>query len=224
MISRLLAKLIFALIGKLRILRVESSAMKGPYILAANHISHFDPPLLSIANRRKIDWMAMADLFRSRIFSAWAHAIGTFSTDREKPDRASVKTALTRLRQGRVIGIFPEAGLRDGERSVLNGAPFDSGVAALAQMERAPILPCVILGSDRLYNPRNWIPFRRATVWIGFGAPIKPPPGMGKKESRLHLEHELGAAFQSLCAEMRAHFSLGADDLPKPSRQRRGEP
>ncbi|MEI8341711.1 MAG: lysophospholipid acyltransferase family protein [Verrucomicrobiota bacterium] len=220
MISRLLAKLIFALIGKLRVLRAENSAIAGPYLLAANHISHFDPPLLSVATRRKIDWMAMADLFRSRIFSAWARSIGTFSTDRERPDRASVKNALTRLKQGRVIGIFPEAGLRDGERSVLNGAPIDSGVAALAQMEGVPILPCVILGSDRLYNPQNWRPFCRVTVWVGFGEPIIPPGGMRKREARLYLEHKLCAALQDLCAEMRAHFSLNDDDMPQPPQQR----
>jgi 1-acyl-sn-glycerol-3-phosphate acyltransferase len=221
MISRLLAKLIFSPFGKLRVLHRENSALTGPYILAANHISHFDPPLLSVAARRKIDWMAMSDLFRSRIFLIWARSIGTFSTDREKPDRASVKMALARLKQGRVVGIFPEAGLRDGERSVLNGAPVDPGAAALAQMERVPVVPCVILGTDRLYNPRNWIPFRRVTVWIGFGRPLAAPAGMGKNEARVHLDRELCAALRNLCAEMRTHYSLGGDDMPQPPQRRR---
>jgi 1-acyl-sn-glycerol-3-phosphate acyltransferase len=222
MISRLLAKLIFALFGKLYILRGESSARPGAYILVANHISHFDPPLLSIAVRRKIDWMAMAELFRSRIFACWAQAIGTFSTDRERPDRASVKIALTRLKNGRVVGVFPEAGLRDGERSVLNGAPVDAGAAALAQIAGVPILPCVILGSDRLYHSKNWQPFfRRTRVWVAFGEAIIPPPAMEKKEARLFLEREMRSALQGLGREMQAHFALEANDLPQPPPLRR---
>ena len=205
MISRLLAKLIFLPFGKLCILRGEFSAMKGAYILAANHISHFDPPILGVATRRKIDWMAMAELFRNPVFSIWARSIGTFATDRDKPDRASVKMALTRLKWQRVVGIFPETGLRDGDCSVLTGGPIDSGVAALAQMSGVPILPCVILGSDRLYNPRNWMPFRRVTVWVGFGEPIAPPAGSEKREARFRLELELRAALRNLCAEMRGH-------------------
>jgi len=223
MISRLLAKLFFSLVGQLCVLRGENSAIKGGCILAANHISHFDPPLLSVAARRKIDWMAMAELFQSRIFSIWARAIGTFSTDRARPDRASVRTALTRLRLGRMIGIFPEAGLRDGERSVLNGASIDSGLASMAQLEQVPILPCVILGSDRLYQPKNWLPFRRIKVWVAFGAPIHPPAGLQKKEARAALEHELCVALRGLCVEMRARFLLGDDDMPQAPQRRRNQ-
>src|SRR5437016_4831046 len=82
--------------------------------------------------------------------------------------------------RSRVVGIFPEGGIRDGPRSVLEGAPPKPGTAALAQMAGAPILPCAIVGSDRLYNPRMWLPLRRVRVWIAFGEPIFAPEGLEK--------------------------------------------
>ena len=154
-ISRVLVKLIFALLGKIYVLRGENSAMRGPYILAANHISHFDPPLITTATRRKIDWMATAELFEHPVSRFYFWAVDTFRTDRLSVDRAAVRSTLERLKRGRVVGIFPERGIRAGERSVLGGAPMNSGIATLADMAGVPILPCVILGTDRLYHKKQ---------------------------------------------------------------------
>lgn len=221
MISRVLATLIYSLLGRVRVFHAERSALRGPCVLAANHISHFDPPLISVAARRKIDWMAMKELFVNGFVNFYFDAIETFPVDRNTTDRASVRTALKRLKKNHVVGMFPEGGIRAGTGSVLEGAPMRPGAGALAQMADAPILPCVVLGTDRLYNRKNWRLFGGTPFWVGFGEPILPRNGTDKAEAHAILERELGAAFQNLLAEMRAHFSLTDDDLPKTPQERK---
>ncbi len=223
MISRFLAKMIFSLLGSVRVFHPERSALPGPCVLASNHISHFDPPLISVAARRRIDWMAMKDLFKHPFAAFYLNAIETFPTDRDNVDRTSVKTALKRLKRGHIVGMFPEGGIRAGKVSVLEGAPMRPGAGALAQMADAPVLPCVVLGTDRLYKRENWRLFGRTPFWVGFGEPIRLPAGMVKAEARAFLERELGAAFKNLLAEMREHYQLSDADIPRTPQERRDE-
>ncbi len=221
MISRFLAKCILSLVVKLRVVGAEETARSGAYILAANHISHFDPPILSVAAQRKIDWMAMAELFTHPVVAAWLLAIESFSVDRGKADRAAVRTALDRLKRGHVTGIFPEGGIRDGAGSVLEGAPIRPGIATIAHMSGAPVIPCVLIGSDRLYASKSWLPFRRNTVWISFGKPIFC--GDGGKSAREELETAVGESMRSQLADMNQRFGLTPSDLPQPPSRRKGK-
>lgn len=221
-ISRLLLKMGFAPFVKTRLLRPEVARRAGAWILASNHISHFDPPLVGVAVRRKIDWMSMVELFRNPISAAWLRAIDGFPVDRSTLDRHAVRAALTRLRAGHVVGMFPEGGIRDGARSALEGAPLRAGVAGLAVMTGVPVIPCAIMGSDRIYNlPRLWRPGRRIPVWIAFGEPILPPPGLERAAARAAIEASLSDAFRNLAVEMRGHFQLSEDDLPQSPARRR---
>jgi 1-acyl-sn-glycerol-3-phosphate acyltransferase len=213
-ISRTICRLIFGLVTRRSVFRLERTRLRGSWILASNHISHFDPLLLTAAVPRKIDWMAMSDLFRGRLLGAWLRASDCFPVVRFKPDRAALRTAIVRLEAGHAVGMFPEGGLRDGAASVLGGAALLRGIRAVAQTAHAPLVPCVILGSDRLYRAKNWWPLRRVPVWIGFGEPLTPDASGGDLETRL------GDALRALAAEMRAHFQLTDDDFPKPPRER----
>ncbi len=206
----------------MHIVRGDLTSRHGAWILAANHISHFDPPLLSIATKRKIDWMAMIELFENRAVSAWLRAIDSFPTDRSRADRAAVRIALTRLKQQHVVGIFPEGGIRDGARSVLEGAPLKPGIASIAEIADAPVLPCAIVGSDRFYDKKMWLPLRRVNIWIAFGEPIIAPRDLDKSASRAYIERELANAFRNLFAELCKKFQLSPDDLPQPPARRKG--
>jgi 1-acyl-sn-glycerol-3-phosphate acyltransferase len=104
-------------------------------------------------------------------------AVDAFPADRHRADRKTIRTAIERLKQGRIVGLFPEGGIRDGTRSLLEGAPLRAGAATLAHIAGAPILPCVIVGSDRLYSKKSWLPLRRTPIWIAFGDPISDFPG-----------------------------------------------
>lgn len=220
MLSRFLLKLILGFSTRTHILHRERTRLGGGWLLAANHISHFDPPFLGVACLRKMDWMASQEFYDVPLLGLWMKAVDTFPVDREKPDRASIRTALSRLKAGRVVGMFPEGGIRDGERSVLNGASLRPGLSALAEMSGAPVMPCVIVGSDHLYTPKKWLPFRRSQTWVSFGEPIHFQ-GEGK-EARAKFDAEFAAALQALLAELRAKFSIVDGDLPQPAGRRKG--
>ena len=220
MASRLLLKLILALVAKTHVLHRERTRLPGGWLLAPNHISHFDPPFLGVACLRKIDWMTSRELYEVAPLGAWMRAVDTFSVDRERPDRKAIRMALDRLAAGRVIGLFPEGGIRDGARSVLEGAAMRPGLSGLAEMSGTPVIPCVILGSDQLYAPEKWLPFRRAQAWISFGEPLRCT-GKGK-DARAAFEAAYLAAIQTLYSELRSHFQLTPDDLTHPSARRKG--
>src|SRR6266481_4073115 len=219
-VAALLMKVLFGCVARVRVVGRENANPTGGFLLAANHISHFDPFIISSVIGRKIDWMAMAEFFRSPALGFLLRAVDAFPADRDRADRKTIRTAIERLKGGRVIGLFPEGGIRDGARSLLEGAPLRPGAATLAHIAGIPILPCVILGSDRLYSKRQWLPFRRTPIWIAFGNPISHFPELQKLHARERIESDLAAAFKKLYAELREKFRLTADDLPHPPRER----
>jgi 1-acyl-sn-glycerol-3-phosphate acyltransferase len=218
--GKLLVRLIFGSIARIRVIGREYSNRTGGFLLAANHISHFDPFLIGLSVRRKVDWMTMAEFFRPPLMGALLHSIDAFPAERDRAELKTIRTAISRLKNKRIVGIFPEGGIRNGARSLLEGAPLRAGAATLAQIAGVPIVPCVILGSDRFYSRRRWLPFRRTPVWIAFGKPISHFPELQKREAREYIESELTAAFQTLYAELREEFRLATDDLPRSPQER----
>src|SRR3989442_5409521 len=199
--ARISMKLLFGCVAHVRVLKRGNANQDGGFLLAANHISHFDPFIISSVVRRKIDWMAMAEFFRFPIVGFLLRAVDAFPAERDRADRKTIRTAIERLKGGRVVGLFPEGGIRDGARSLLEGAPPRPGASTLAHIAGVPILPCVIVGSDRLYAKRNWLPLRRTPVWIAFGQPIPNFHELEKSAARARIEHELAAAFKLLYAQ-----------------------
>jgi 1-acyl-sn-glycerol-3-phosphate acyltransferase len=218
--ARLLMKLLFGCVARVRVIHLENANRPGGFLLAANHISHFDPLILSAVVRRKIDWMAMAEFFPRRFIGLALRAVDAFPAERDRAHRATIRNAINRLKQGRIVGIFPEGGIRDGRCSLLEGAPLRPGASTLGHMAGVPIVPCVILGSDRLYSIKNWLPLRRAPVWIAFGDPIPGFSTLEKSFARGRIHCELATAFATLYNELQKTFRLSADDLPHPPRER----
>ncbi len=190
----------------------------GPAVLVANHISHFDPLFLAFGFDRTIDWMTTEEFYANRFWGAWLRAVDTFPVDRSRPDRRALRLGLERLRAGRMVGVFPEGGIRAGATSILEGAAPRSGAIALARLADVPIIPCVVLGTDRLYAKRSWrLAPPRTPVWIAIGAPFSVA-GM-KSDASIG---RMTAAVRNLYAETIAHFSLGPDDLPATPQHRKG--
>ena len=218
--GKLLVKCVFGLVARIRVIGQQNANRAGGFLLASNHISHFDPFLISLPVRRKIDWMTMAEFFRPPALGFFLRSIDAFPAERERADLKTIRAAIDRLKSGRIVGLFPEGGIRDGARSLLEGAPLRPGAATLAQIADVPIVPCVILGTDRFYSKKQWLPFRRTTVWIAFGNPISCLPELQKSQARQQIESELAAAFKNLYAELREKFRLTADDLPQSPQER----
>src|SRR2546430_4427425 len=218
--ASLFMKLVFGYSARIHVVVYEHVNRRGGFLLASNHISHFDPPMISSLVHRKIDWMAMAEFFPVPGLGHLLRAVDAFPAARDRADRKTIRAAIERLKDGRIVGVFPEGGIRDGANSLLGGAPLRAGASTLAHLAGVPIVPCVILGTDRLYAKRSWLPLRRTPVWIGFGRAISNFPELEKSAARERIETELVAAFRRIYAELRQKFQLTDDDLPQPPRER----
>lgn len=137
----------------------------GPLIAAPNHCSNWDPPIVGIAvNSRLVHYMAKEELFHSPVIGAVFRYVGAFPVKRGSVDRTALRCAMKILKQGEVLGIFPE-----GTR-IRNGhlGPFHSGMASIALMTGTPILPIAVVGTKDL--PRRTGP---TAVIIGEPIPVK---------------------------------------------------
>lgn len=187
-------------------------------MVVANHISHFDPVFLSFVFRRTIDWMTTEEFYDNPLGAAWLRAVNTFPVNRSRPDRRALRLGVERLRAGRLVGMFPDGGIRAGATSILGGFAPKSGATALARLADVPIIPCVIFGSDRLYAARSWRPGPpRTPVWVAIGEPLS---ALGAHEDQANVR--LAEALREIGAAMIAHFTLGPDDLPTTPQRRKG--
>jgi 1-acyl-sn-glycerol-3-phosphate acyltransferase len=190
----------------------------GAAVLVANHISHFDPLFLAIAFDRTIDWMTTKEFYANRLVAAWLRAVNTFPVDRSRPDRRALRLGVERLCARRVVGVFPEGGIRAGAASILGGAGPKSGATALARLAGVPIVPCIILGTDRLYAKRTWWPGPpRIPIWATIGPPF-PVSDLDGEEA----DARMADALRELAVATIAHFDLGPDDLPATPQHRKG--
>ncbi|HHX27397.1 MAG: lysophospholipid acyltransferase family protein [Bacillota bacterium] len=123
---------------------------EGPVVLCANHIAWWDPILVAFALKRPVHFMAKKELFRYPVLSYLFRKAHAFPVNRGKPDIGAVKTALTVLNEGHVLGIFPE-GTRQKDREHLG--EMHAGAALFALKTGAPVVPAAIRGTYRIGKP-----------------------------------------------------------------------
>lgn len=171
----------------------EHIPARGPLILAANHVSYLDPPLLGAATPRPVHFMAKQELFEIPVLHWVMPRVRAFPVRRGTLDREAIRQALNLLEQGHVIGLFPE-GTRRREGGPL---PGQQGVAMLAARSGAPIVPVGLIGTRRWLSTR---PFPWPTRFVvRIGAPIWPDSQAGsKKEQWERLVHTVMQAIGEL--------------------------
>ena len=150
----------------------------GPLIVASNHRSYLDPIILASFLPRRVYHMAKRELFRNALFAKLITYYGAFPVDREGTTRASTfRMARTLLGLGGAVVIFPEGGIVNSTAEV----EVKEGVATLAAMSRAPVLPVYMAGSNTLISPRGildpWLVIRVGEV-------IPPAQGKGREYRR----------------------------------------
>jgi len=176
---------IFRIIFSTRVTGRERVPLAGGLLVVANHVSFADPPLIGVTMPRPVDFLAMAELFRFPVLSWLIRSVGTFPVDRARVDHRAVRETVRRLKAGRCVVIFPEGGIRSGEKSVLGGAPvIRDGVAVMAELGSAPVLPVILRGSRLPYDWRNWFRRRRLDVTFGYPFCVWSPPGLANAERR----------------------------------------
>jgi 1-acyl-sn-glycerol-3-phosphate acyltransferase len=158
-VAKVVVSGIFHTIFRVRVIGAEKVPKDGPLIVAANHISNLDPPLLGVALPRPVSYMAKKELFAIPILKAIIPRLNAFPVDREAGGTAAIRASLRLLKEGRAVGIFPEGG-----RNLTGANEEKAGAAFLAAASGAPVVPAAIVGTRKLR------PFGRATVI--FGDPI----------------------------------------------------
>jgi 1-acyl-sn-glycerol-3-phosphate acyltransferase len=178
-----ICRFIFQVIYRRRVIGAENIPSTGSLIVASNHISSFDPPVVGTGFWRPGVYMAKEELFRNRFIGWFIRSIRAFPVKRGAPDRASLKFALDALERGEALVIFPE-----GTRSE-NGElqPPEVGVGMIAYRSGAPVVPAWVHGTDRALPKHGRPGFARFTVAFGkpllFEAPQGARPGRAEYEA-----------------------------------------
>lgn len=191
------------------VLHGERLERPGGYILACTHLSHLEPILVSRFSRRRIDWMARIEFYRYHVIARLLDALDAFPVDRFGIPVRAIRTAIDRVRRGRIVGIFPEGGVAHGSDSVMHGAAFKKGVCVVAYRSGAPVVPVVMVGTDKLMRVGPWLPFRNARVWMIVGEPVFPRLGEPRRRvARELMARDLQARFRELYLELCASCGL----------------
>ncbi len=135
----------------------------GAVVIAPNHRSNLDIPVLGCATFRPLRFMAKKDLFKNKVVAWYFETNGSFSVDRDNGDPAAIKRAVNYLKKGSAVVIFPEGGRKKSETV----EELTAGVGFVAVKAQCPVLPVAITGLD---NPikKGLLPrFSRAKVLIG---------------------------------------------------------
>jgi cytidylate kinase len=151
----------------------EHIPRKGPLILACNHISFWDPPLVGAWFNRTLHYLAKVELFQNRVFGALLTAYNCIPIQRGPQARSALRGAEGVLDRGGAILIFPE-GTRSKSGSLL---PPRAGISHLAAVSRAPVVPARISGSNQIRRSM----LRQVEIRLRFGAPLMPPLGAAER-------------------------------------------
>jgi 1-acyl-sn-glycerol-3-phosphate acyltransferase len=202
---RFIGRGVFRAASASRILHAERAERSGAYLLAANHESVFDAPLLIAASSRVIYWLSIKEIFRHPAARWFLSAMNASPLDRSRVDTATVRAICRHLRHGRVVGIFPEGGVKTGEDSALKQGSIHEGVCRLAMLARVPVLPCVVLGGRNFTRWTHWAP-GAGTRWdVVFGEPIFPREDRDQTSACRAMAEEITLALRALATEAMAH-------------------
>jgi 1-acyl-sn-glycerol-3-phosphate acyltransferase len=139
----------FKVIGK------ENFPTDGGVLLCSNHISNLDPPTVGIAAPRQVYFMAKEELFSTPVIGKILPHINAFPVKRGMSDREALRKGLSILKEGKVLGLFPE-GTRSETGEIGKGL---AGAGFFALRSKAHIVPCAVIGPYK--------PFKRLKVVIG---------------------------------------------------------
>jgi len=191
---------------------------RGSLLLVCNHISHFDPPIMGALFPRKIDFMAIKELFHGPFWSGFFHLLDVFPVERGAVDPGAIRTVLQRLKQGRIVCLYPEGGIRSGNRSILTGAGSASNAAALARMADVPVRVSIIIGPDQLYRWQNL--FQRRPVYFIVGSEFQIDKNLPTKEARQKLSTQIETEFRELYASFLSTYTPPDYVLPHTAQER----
>jgi 1-acyl-sn-glycerol-3-phosphate acyltransferase len=168
------ARVVFTLIMRLYVVRfyvagAEHLPSSGPVLLVSNHQSKIDPFLIAWPLRRPVSIPGKASLFRLPVVGYVLRQLGGYPVEQDVADVNSLRTSIHVLRNGQVLGVFPE-GHRSRTEEIL---PFLPTITKVAIRQRVPILPAAIAGSRALLAPGKVIPHPFQPLVVLYGQPFE---------------------------------------------------
>ncbi len=205
--NKIMSKIIVAVVRaiafvlyRIKYIGRENIPSDGGFIIACNHVSVCDPVFLKFACR-PTHFMAKGELFTKRWFSAILRTVDAFPVKRGNSDKTSVEYAIRLIKEGKVLGMFPEGTCSD---TGLPGQP-KAGVALVAKATHADILPVAICTKNkgRVFQK----------VVIRFGE-IIPYENLGLSEDK-RSSSELRTASRMIMDKIVDLWKLGPNSLDK---------
>jgi len=169
---------IFKLWYNPKIINKEYLNVKGPIIIAGDHIHLFDQCLTIISTKRVINYMAKKEYFDDKKVAWFFKAAGCIPVNRSIKDKEATSKALEVLKNGGAIGIFPEGTRNKTEAFLL---PFKFGAVSMAKKTGATIIPFGLTGDYK---------FRSKNLVARFGKPFKVD-NMNLEEANNKLYNEV---------------------------------
>lgn len=207
---------------------LENLPKKGPAIIAANHLSFLDSFFIPLVVKfRKVTYLAKADYFKSWKTAWFFNMAGQIPIERAGGEKseAALNTALRVLREGKLLGIYPE-GTRSPDRKLHRGR---TGVARLALAAKVPIVPCGLVGTAEVQPIDAKLPklLGRPKVVVRFGKPLDLTRHAGQERDRFVLRSitdELMYEIMSLSGqEYVDEYASRKATLPMPEATRPGD-
>jgi len=150
---------------------------EGGIIVAANHGSFWDPPVLGIVIPRPLRYMTRASFFSVPLFGALIRSLGAFPVRKGIADLSGLRAAEAALARGEVLLVFPEGGrMKDGRLH-----PALPGLGLLVARTRAPVVPVYVSGTNRIRRCM----VRREKVRVTVGKVLPPETWEGREATTL---------------------------------------
>lgn len=179
-----------------RVLGAWKVPVTGPVIFAINHAHNIDGPMVMGVAPRPTHFLIKKEAFIGPL-DPFLTGIGQLKVDRDTTDRGAITRALDVLKDGGVLGIFPE-----GTRGEGDFASLRAGLAYFAVRGNAQVVPVAVLGStDRRSRLVKAVPPLRSRVDVVFGDPFEAGDGSGRRTRKA-----LDEATRRIQAQLTAHL------------------
>ncbi len=204
-------RFVLFLFARVEIVGRENVPAQGAYVLVANHTSWKDPPVVSLALRTPIRWMAKTEVFDYFFLGFLLRGIGNFAIRRGERDRRAITLALEVLAKGLPLGVFPE-GHRSETNALLRGRP---GISLLADRGDTLIVPVGIVGAP---TARLRIPRRKDIVLnFGKGFRVSELPADVRRDRQATADAIMLRIAENLPLQMRGVYAGGMPKKAAPS-------
>ena len=183
--------------GGMKVVGLENVPKDGPVIFAPIHVSMFDPPIVSCAAPRAVNFMAKEELFKPPVLGPLILSLGAFPVKRGAGDTSAVKLALERLGVGAALIMFPEGTRGDGKTL----GEMQSGVAMIAKRSSAQVVPVGIYGSHKMLPKGQTLP-KFSRLKVAFGKPFtyaETATGANERENRILFGAEMERRLVEQC-------------------------